>query len=466
MIGGMSSDSDRRAVARLQVLFWFAIVISTMSAAYSVATARGLIYDGSYYLLAIAGNSGFHIFEAARVSVQVLQQLPAVLAARLGVQNLWTLGKLFSLGLSGSPVAITAACWFALPRNEKAWIVGPLVNLLFAIPAANFIGISEGIIASCLLWLAFLLVMFRLQRPLGAIAALATTAACAVAHEAAVIGLLLIGWLAATQYVRLRGAARLSAILVAIISVAGACYMTRWILFPRSSIERSDFLGALLGGFLGSPQAPNLPAIASLAAAISIATAVAWRARAAAAATVGAIAVLACAVIFAAMPEALASPSRFFAARALPLMVTTLIIAIFLVMRGRGGIPERIVTTPTLVVVVVLVLAQAGMQAVATSLWRGYTDDLRALVATSRGEIPHNRALKTLDPKGYRFRREMLQTWSVQPLSILLAPAGRVTSIVEPADTERWVPYRLTDPRTFPRMPQLDWSHFPETSMP
>jgi hypothetical protein len=48
----------------------------------------------------------------------------------------------------------------------------------------------------------------------------------------------------------------------------------------------------------------------------------------------------------------------------------------------------------------------------------------------------------------------------VQPLSVLLAPGGRVIAVVQPAETERWVPFRLQAPQTFPRMPQLDWSGF------
>ena len=168
----------------LAALFWSAIGVSTLTAAYAALSARDLVYDGSFYLLAIAKDRNFHIFEPARLSVQVLQQIPAVFGARLGIDNLWTLGRLFSLGMSGWPVVLTALCWLALPRGEKSWIAGPFVNIIFAIPAASFIGISEGIIASCLVWLAVLLVMFRLAQPFGALMALVASTACAVAHEA------------------------------------------------------------------------------------------------------------------------------------------------------------------------------------------------------------------------------------------------------------------------------------------
>ena len=144
----MASDSEARGAAALPALFWFAVGLSTLTASYAVLTARGLAYDGSSYLLAIAGDRSFHFVEPARVSVQLLQQLPVVLAARIGIQNLCTLARLFTLVMDVWPLAFTALCWFVLTGREKIWIVGPLINLVFAIPAANFIGISEGTIAS------------------------------------------------------------------------------------------------------------------------------------------------------------------------------------------------------------------------------------------------------------------------------------------------------------------------------
>ncbi|HLY06286.1 MAG TPA: hypothetical protein VKR31_11120 [Rhizomicrobium sp.] len=453
--------SRTQTTALLQSLFWFAVGISAATAAYAVLSARGLVYDGSFYLMGIAATRSFHVLEPARLSVQILQQLPAVLGARSGVENLWTLGMLFSLGMYGWPVALTALCWFVLPHDEKSWIAGPLINLVFAVPAANFIGISEGIIGSCLLWLALFLVMFRLAHPLGAMAAVVATLACAMAHEAAVLCLFLIGWSAATQFSRMSRFPRLAPALVAIISLAGAAYMARWILFPRSTIERADFVVAILGGFLGSPRTPNLPVIASLLAAVSITTGIVWPSKAWGAAIIGGIAILVCGVVFAAAPDALVSPGRFFASRGLPILLTTVLAGLVLVLQQRGSTPGRFLTRPTLSVIVMLVVSQALMQVSATTLWRDYVRDLRALVASSEGDISHDRALTTLAWDRSPFRREMLQTWSVQPLSILLAPGGQVRAMVEPAKTEGWVPYHLTDPRTLPRVPQLDWSKFP-----
>jgi len=72
----------------------------------------------------------------------------------------------------------------------------------------------------------------------------------------------------------------------------------------------------------------------------------------------------------------------------------------------------------------------------------------------------------SLDHDGSRLRRELLESWSVEPLSILLAPGGRILAVVEPAASARWVPYRFNDAKTLPHLPQLDWSHFAKMQEP
>lgn len=450
----MQNSADR--VARI---FWIAVVLAGTSAATAVIGARDLVDDGAFYLLGIASHGWFQLFEPGRVSVQLLQQCFAVAGARLGIHDLWTLGRLFSLGASGWPIVLTALCWFVLPRTEKGWIAGPFFNLAFAIPMTSFIGIGEGVIASCLLWLAFLLVWFRMDRIWGALAAIVAVIACAISHESAALCLLLIAALAASRVREAKGFGRAAAILVALIATSGACYMLFWILFPRSAIERSDFLVSLLGGFLGTVRAPNLVALASLAATAAIVFSQIRRLRAAPAALGLAVLVLLL-VLLVAIPGDMIAPSRFFAARGLPVAFTTLIALVFLLMRRRGVSPAQFANPPVLAVLVALSVFQPLAQAIMTENWNAYTHGLRGLVASRHGIVTHADAMRALDADGTRFRRELLESWSVEPLSIVLAPQGRVTAIVEPAPTAKWTPYRLDNPATLPRAPGLDWSGF------
>jgi hypothetical protein len=442
-------------------VFWLAMGLAAVSAAAAIVTGRDLVYDGSYYMLGAVARQDFQLIEPARHVSQMLQQGFAVLGSRLGIRDLWTLGLLFSLGTSGWPVLLTVLCWFVLPRDGKSWIAGPLLNLVFAVPATNFIGIGEGIIASCLLWLAFLLIEFRSRSLFGGVACILATAACAFSHEAAVLCLLVLALAAALRVPAAQGVARVSLFLTSAIALAGAGNMARWILVPRSAVERGDYFVSMLGGFIGTSSAPNIPALASAVAALGCVAVLLFKGRRARAAAIAAIAIIVILfVVLAADPNQLIAPSRYFAARGLPVMLTTLLAILLLLLRRRGLTPAQFVTRPVLAIVLSLTVAQAATQLVITAQWDGYVRALRGLVGSETGIVTHAVAMKHLDPDGARFRRELLEHWSVEPLSILLAPRGRVQAFVEASPRARWVPYDPYDPAALPHAPGLDWSVF------
>lgn len=454
-------DDAPPSAKALSFVFWISVALAGLTAAYAVSGARDLSYDGCYYLLSVAIHRDFQFWEPARQSVHFLQQLFAVSGVRSGVNNLWTLAQLFSLGASGWPVLITALCWFVLPRDDKSWIAGPLLNLVFAIPTTSFAGISEGIIGSCLLWLAFLLACFCMKRPLGAFTSMVATALCAFVHESAVLGLAIIAVVAANEFRHTQGWARMFAAATAILAVAEALNMFRLILFPLSTIERANFLSSTMSWFFGTVQAPNLSALASLAAAGAITVALLRPNRFAIAAAAGCFSLFALflAMQFA-MPDAFIAPSRFFAARGLPVALTTLIAAWLLWLQARGITPARFATRPVLALILGLCVTQAAMQVEMTARWNDFVRDVTQFVRSPRGAVSHGQALLALDPSGARFRRDLLDHWSIEPLSILLAPAGRVVSVIEPPPTARWIPFRLNASTRLPVSPLLDWSGF------
>ncbi|MGH6889381.1 MAG: hypothetical protein ACREHF_09315 [Rhizomicrobium sp.] len=464
-ITGVAENATSRLFAdgregALAKVFWIAVALGATAAVPAILSAQGLAYDGGYYLLAVATRGQLQLSEPARHSVQFLQQIFAVAGAALGVHDLRTFGILFSLATAGWPLVITALCWFALPRGQKIWIAGPLFNLVFAIPATSFIGIGEGIIASCLLWLAFLLVAFRMERPAGALAAVVAVGVCAVVHESAILCLAVIAVAAALQLRRAKGICRAAAIVIIFLALAGAADMLRWIVLPRDTIERGDYLVGLLGGFIGTPGAPNIPALASFSGAAAILIAVR---RPRLARWVAAAAVVAFVCLFAFLwlaPEEAISPSPYFAARGLPVALTTILMVVFLYYQRSGQTLARFATPPVLVIVLALATAQAAGQFAITREWNSYAQALRTLVSTDSGLIPHARAMAALDSAGGRFRREMLEHWSVEPLSILLCPAGHVRAVVMPAPTAKWVPYDFHHFERVPRGPELDWTQF------
>jgi hypothetical protein len=452
-------------------VFWIATGLFAIAAVCAILSGRDLIYDGCYYLLGAAARNGFQLIEPARGVSQSLQQLFAVAGLRLGVRDLRTLGVLYSLGCSGWPVLLTALCWFVLPRGQKVWSAGPLFNLVFVIPATSLIGVGEGIIGSCLLWLAFLLIEFRSGTVTGAIACVVATAACTLSHEAAVLCVLVIAMAAALRISTAKGFGRAALFVTVGVALAGAVNMARWIIWPRSAVERGDYFVSLLGGFFGTPSAPNIPAAMSVLAVLCCAVAFRMarvsrdetRARALRAwePVIVAMAIFAVlvAVLFGA-GDRLVAPSRFFAARGLPVALTTLLAALFLVAKRRGLTPGAFATPPVLAIVLGLALGQATAQLAITQQWSGFAGALRGLVRSEAGVISHAEAMRQVDPEGARFRRELLEVWSIEPLSLFLAPQGHVRAFVVAAPKARWVPYDPRNPATLPQAPELDYRSF------
>ncbi|HEY1615352.1 MAG TPA: hypothetical protein VGF97_16850 [Rhizomicrobium sp.] len=451
---------------RLARLFWLAIAVAALCAVCAICTARDLVYDGAFYLLATAAHAHLRIIEPARAVVQGLQQCFAVAGERAGITDLFVLSRLLSLGISGWPVVLTALCWPVLPRAEKAWILGPLLNLAAVIPLTGFIGIGEGIIASCLLWLLFLLFAFRLREPWGAAAAILLAIACAFVHEAAFAFMAGLSLAALLRAWRAHGLERLAALCVAMVAGIAALYLLGWTLAPRSAIERSNFLFGLLGSFFGTGREPNLAALASTAAALAVA-AMAWtRGRTSWPAWGAALIFVIAAGFMLAMPDRLITPGRYFAARGLPVMFTTAAAAILYIAKERGVSPARFVTRPVAAILLGLILTQAALQLTMTERWWTYTGDLRSLVASRHGVVSFDESSRAINPSGSRFRRELLESWSVEPLSLVLAPHGQVQAWVEAAPFAPWVPYHADKPRSLPRAPGLDWSRFPTAGAP
>ncbi len=116
--------------ATIRNVFLLSITISTATMLYSVSEMRGMFADGSNYIVHVLTSEDFYLLEPARKLVQLLQQSLLILGIRSGVTDLPTLARLFTLGALGWPIILTASCWLILPREEKGWIIGPLINLV------------------------------------------------------------------------------------------------------------------------------------------------------------------------------------------------------------------------------------------------------------------------------------------------------------------------------------------------
>ncbi len=459
------------AIPSIRAIFVFALILGALSASYAVFEARDFDADGPQYLLRALMRGGLYFGEPARVSVQFLQQFFSFLAYRLGGTDLLTYGRLMTLGMQGWPLLFTGLAWFILPRGQKPWILGPLLNLAVVIPTTSFMGIGEGTIASCLMWLLYFLVEFRMKSGFTGVIAVALAASCFFLHESAFLFMLGISLLSFSRAREARGVTFLFYVLVGIAALVSSIHLFYLVVFPRDSSERGAFLIGLIVEFLVTPQGPgfNLPTVAALffGACLFLVhfprhlSEEQRQRRVIAACKVAGVIFALIAVLFLVLPEWVIIPHAYFAARGLPVITTTLMAGMTHFMLRAGWTADRLMPAPIRILLIALVSLQLLVQTIMTQHWTSYRRDLAELVATHQGVIDWNTASEALNPHKTFFRRHLIRAWSVEPLSIVLAPNSHVLSLVDTRPGIKWRAFDPLDPESLPLCAKgLDWSQY------
>jgi hypothetical protein len=442
------------SILTVRNLFVSAIILSTATMLYSVSEMRGMFADGSNYIVHILASEDFCFLEPARRLVQLLQQSFLMLGIRSGVTDLPTLAQLFTLGALGWPIILTCSCWLILPREEKGWIIGPLINLVALIPMTSLAAIGEGMIASCLLWIIFFLVLFRTRSVWGAILAIVLTALGAVTHESAAV--FFVG-IAAIALIRMRGSSAMEWLAQSAISAAAiwsACYLISVILHPRDPVNVGDFLIGTFALAFVELQAVNLAAVATLIALVSIVSIMRAQNKGEIAQPIllssGSLFFLVAALL-AFEPEWTVTPVAQFSGRGLPVLGTTLL-SFGLWVAWRNGVkPELLISKPVLLVLFGLLLTQSVAQIMMTQQWANTLGSVTRIIERREGRVPWQRALEIAAPRNPLLWTEMTWYSEIQALSLLLAPQGRVHVLIDAPTSERWKPLRLDAPASLPK---------------
>ncbi len=435
-------------------VFVSAIIFSAATMLYSVSEMRGMFADGSNYIVHILASEDFYLLEPARKLVQLLQQSLLILGIEAGVTDLPTLARLFTLGALGWPIILTCSCWLILPREEKGWIIGPLINLVALCPMTSLAAIGEGMIASCLLWIIFFLVLFRTRSIWGAILAISLTALGAVTHESAAI--FFVG-IAAIALMRMRGssvAEWLTQFAISVAAIWSACYLISVILHPRDPVNVGDFLIGVLALAFVELQAVNLTAVATIVSFVSIF----WIMRAQNKGEITEPILLSSvsffvlvAALLAFIPEWTVTPVSQFSGRGLPVLGTT-VLSFGLWAAWRNGVkPEFLLSKHTLLVLFGLLLTQSVAQIMMTRQWATTLGTVTRIIERREGRVPWQTALEIAAPRNPLLWKEMTWYSEIQALSLLLAPQGRVHTIIDASASERWKPLQLDAPEGLPK---------------
>jgi hypothetical protein len=440
--------------ATIRNVFLLSIILSTATTLYSVSEMRGLFADGSNYIVHVLASEDFFLLEPARKLVQILQQSLLVLGIRSGVTDLPTLARLFTLGALGWPIILTASCWLILPRGEKAWIIGPLINLIALLPMTSLAAIGEGMIASCLLWIIFFLVLFRTRSIWGAILAISLTALGAVTHESA--ALFFVG-IAAIAIMRMRDRSaveRLTQFAISAAAIWSVCYLISVILHPRDPVNLEHFLIGVLALAFGELNGVNLTAVAAIVSCVSILriTRAQHKGKKTQPIVFSSMSFFAlAAALFLFLPEWTVTPVAQFNGRGLPVLGTT-VLSFGLWAAWRSGMkPEFLLSKPALLVLCGLLLTQSVAQIMMTRQWANTLGTVTQIIERCEGRVPWQTALETTAPLNPILWEEMTWYSDIQALSLLLAPQGRVHVLIDAPASVRWKPFRLDAPTSLPK---------------
>lgn len=440
--------------ATIRNVFLLSILLSTATMLYSVSEMRGMFADGSNYIVHILSSEDFYLLEPARKLVQFLQQSLLILGIRSGVTDLPTLARLFTLGALGWPIVLTGSCWLIIPREEKGWIIGPLINLVALCPMTSLTAIGEGMIASCLLWIIFFLVLFRTRSVWGAISAITLTAFGAATHESAAVFFVGIG---AIAILRMRGSSafeRSTQFAISAAAIWSACYLIWVILHPRDPLNVGDFLIGVFALAFVELQAVNLTAIVTIVSFVSIL----WIMRARNKGEIiqpilliSASFFILVAALFLFVPEWTVTPVAQFSGRGLPVLGTT-VFSFGLWATWRNGVrPEFLLSTPARLVLIGLLLTQSVAQIMMTRQWVDTLGTVTRIIERREGRVPWQTALEIAAPRNPLLWTEMTWYSEIQALSLLLAPQGRVDAIIDAYPSERWKPLQLDAPESLPK---------------
>jgi len=441
-------------VVTIRNVFLLAILLSTATMLYSVSEMRGMFADGSNYIVHILASEDFYLVEPARKLVQILQQSILVLGIRSGVTDLPTLARLFTLGALGWPIILTASCWLILPRDEKGWIIGPVINLAALCPMTSLAAIGEGMIASCLLWIIFFFVLFRTHSIWGALLAIPLTALGTVTHESAAI--FFVG-IAAIAILRMRDSSaveRLTQFAISAAAIWSACYLISVILHPRDIVNLGDFLIGILALAFVELHGVNPTAVATMVSFVSVLLIMRAQNKGKKAQPIllSSISLFVLATAFLLfLPEWTVTPMAQFSGRGLPVLGTTLL-SFGLWASWRSGMkPELLLSKPALLVLFGLLVTQSVAQITMTRQWADTLGTVTRIIELEEGRIPWQTALETAAPRNLVLWKEMTWYSEIEALSLLLAPQGRVHAVIDAPTSERWKPFQLDAPASLPK---------------
>jgi hypothetical protein len=243
---------------------------------------------------------------------------------------------------------------------------------------------------------------------------------------------------------------------ISVAAVWSACYLISVILHPREAANRADFLNAIFAlTFLKQNGRINLTAVASIISCASIFWITHAQHKGKESQPIVLTATISFFILAAALflfwPEWTVNPAAQFSGRGLPVLGTTML-SFGLWAGWRSGMkPELLLSTPALLVLCGLLVTQSVAQIVMTREWANTLSTVTRVIEQQEGRVPWQTALEIAAPRNPILWEEMTWYSEIQALSLLLAPGGRVHTLIDAPTSESWKPFQLDAPASLPR---------------
>lgn len=434
---------------------------------HSVAAANGIVLflDGSYYLFSVINQGEFISIEPTSRTVQFLQQTPVLLARWAGwgdVESLMIIAGLTNLLL---PLLLTASCYWILPPAHRAFFVFPLLHYWAGALASWFPTVTDAPPAAAYFWVLFYLMLFRLETRLSAALCVLIALPAVYLHEAMSF---LAPFLVVVALWRFKNASSrwLKAFFLWLSGwfafIASIQFLA--ILQPRDTGNRSGFLSQLLEWQWIYWDGINTAVVLSLVAAILLLAVFvdnlrnAGRKSPAKARVFRQIApLLLGGVALALWTWALLDGRGYgfntqFAARGQAAFVTVPLAILVLASLFKPSIQPAWQDRLVIVLITVLTVGIVGSHYIGLSRWIDYVRDFRSLVQDHTGFIAFDEAVAALPAARQQDFRLLSATWTNPTISYLLAPQGKVTTLIgNNPRTLRWQPFDPCDPIQLPK---------------
>jgi hypothetical protein len=440
-----------------------------VQASVAIATGRHLFGDGSWLLLRLLAenhithlnNNTWNDFFVGRFGSFSYQQLPTLLAARMGVRSLKVLSVVFGVTLfSFKPLSLLLCYRFA---RDKRYVLFPLLSLFAGAMNSEAYLISETHLMSALFWAALFGLLYPREFGWFDLAAMTVVSAPLILcyETMAVLGLVLIGaciyrWRAIARSQREKW---LTVVFGAWYSL-GVVFAMLAIIFPRDPTQRADFFKGLLFIFHYRHIGGRVSCIVLILCALIVLIPAIYKK------TLNVLVGLAvaCSLVIPAFilihPE-LTSLDEHIVARTMNASVPLALAGAFLAVYFNPLQLDTGKYKRLFVMAVVLGICQSAWSVVASAQWSLMLNVLRSELKTQTGLLPFNGNLLSRPTLGGQPMRAMHAEWPLMSLSIVYADAGKVQAILFPPSTS-FYPFDPRIPSALPRLQRfhIDYSRY------